>query len=36
MIPDLSVLWVIVLVLALTLVVQRFFFGPLLRVMHGA
>ena len=35
MIPDLSVLWVIVLVLALTLVVQRFLFGPLLRVMHA-
>jgi len=34
-IPDLSVLWVIVLVLALTLVVQRFLFGPLLRVMHA-
>ena len=34
MIPDLSVLWVIVLVLALTFVVQRFLFGPLLRVMH--
>ena len=34
MIPDLSVLWVIVLVLGLTLIVQRFFFGPLLRVMH--
>jgi F-type H+-transporting ATPase subunit b len=33
-IPDLSVLWVIVLVLALTFVVQRFLFGPLLRVMH--
>jgi F-type H+-transporting ATPase subunit b len=28
------VLWVIVLVLALTFVVQRFLFGPLLRVMH--
>ena len=34
MIPDLSVLWVIVLVLALTFVVQRFLFGPLLHVMH--
>ena len=34
MIPDLSVLWVIVLVLALTFIVQRFLFGPLLRVMH--
>jgi F-type H+-transporting ATPase subunit b len=33
-IPDLSVLWVIGLVLALTFVVQRFLFGPLLRVMH--
>jgi len=33
-IPDLSVLWVIVLVLALTFIVQRFLFGPLLRVMH--
>ena len=33
-IPDLSVLWVIVLVLALTFVVQRFLFGPLLHVMH--
>ena len=35
MIPDLSVLWVIVLVLALTFIVQRFLFGPLLRVMHA-
>ena len=34
MIPDLSVLWVIVLVLALTFIVQRFLFGPLLHVMH--
>ena len=34
MIPDLSVLWVIGLVLALTFIVQRFLFGPLLRVMH--
>ena len=34
MIPDLSVLWVILLVLALTFIVQRFLFGPLLRVMH--
>jgi len=34
-IPDLSVLWVIVLVLALTFIVQRFLFGPLLRVMHA-
>jgi F-type H+-transporting ATPase subunit b len=33
-IPDLSVLWVIVLVLALTVIVQRFLFGPVLRVMH--
>ena len=35
MIPDLSVLWVIVLVLALTFIVQRFLFGPLLGVMHA-
>ena len=35
MLPDLSVLWVIVLVLALTFVVQRFLFGPLLHVMHA-
>ena len=35
MIPDLSVLWVIVLVLALTFIVQRFLFGPLLSVMHA-
>ena len=35
MIPDLSVLWVIVLVLALTFIVQRFFFGPLLHVMRA-
>ena len=34
MIPDLSVLWVIVLVLTLTFIVQRFLFGPLLHVMH--
>jgi F-type H+-transporting ATPase subunit b len=34
-IPDLSVLWVIVLVLALTFIVQRFLFGPLLGVMHA-
>jgi F-type H+-transporting ATPase subunit b len=34
-IPDLSVLWVIVLVLALTFIVQRFFFGPLLHVMRA-
>ena len=34
MIPDLSVLWVILLVLTLTFVVQRFLFGPLLHVMH--
>jgi F-type H+-transporting ATPase subunit b len=33
-IPDLSVLWVILLVLTLTFIVQRFLFGPLLRVMH--
>jgi F-type H+-transporting ATPase subunit b len=33
-IPDLSVLWVIFFVLALTFIVQRFLFGPLLRVMH--
>jgi F-type H+-transporting ATPase subunit b len=33
-IPDLSVLWVILLVLALTFIVQRFLFGPLLRVIH--
>ena len=35
MIPDMSVLWVIVLVLALTFIVQRFLFGPLLGVMHA-
>ena len=34
MIPDWSVLWVIVLVLTLTFIVQRFLFGPLLHVMH--
>jgi F-type H+-transporting ATPase subunit b len=34
-IPDLSVLWVIVLVLALTFIVQRFLFGPLLAVIHA-
>ena len=34
MIPDLSVLWVILLVLALTLVVNRLLFQPLTRVMH--
>ncbi|MEO5823593.1 MAG: ATP synthase F0 subunit B [Vicinamibacteraceae bacterium] len=34
MIPDLSVLWVILLVLVLTVIVQRFLFGPLLHVMH--
>jgi F-type H+-transporting ATPase subunit b len=34
-IPDLSVLWVIVLVLTLTFIVQRFLFGPLLDVMHA-
>jgi F-type H+-transporting ATPase subunit b len=33
-IPDLSVLWVILLVLALTLIVNRLLFQPLLRVMH--
>ena len=34
MIPDLSVLWVILLVLTLTFIVQRLLFAPLLRVMH--
>ena len=34
MIPDLSVLWVILLVLALTLIVNRLLFLPLTRVMR--
>jgi F-type H+-transporting ATPase subunit b len=34
-IPDLSVLWVIFFVLALTLIVQKLLFAPILRVMHA-
>jgi F-type H+-transporting ATPase subunit b len=33
--PDLSVLWVIALVLLLTVILQQLFFKPLLRVMHA-
>lgn len=35
MLPDLSVLWVIAIVLLLTVVLQQLFFKPLLRVMHA-
>ncbi|WP_396627343.1 ATP synthase F0 subunit B [Luteitalea sp.] len=35
MLPDLSVLWVIALVLLLTVILQQLFFKPLLRVMHA-
>ena len=35
MLPDLSVLWVIALVLLLTVVLQQLFFKPLLRVIHA-
>jgi len=33
--PDLSVLWVIAIVLLLTVVLQQLFFKPLLRVIHA-
>jgi len=33
--PDLSVLWVIALVLLLTVILQQLFFKPLLRVIHA-
>jgi F-type H+-transporting ATPase subunit b len=33
--PDLSVLWVIALVLLLTAILQQLFFKPLLRVIHA-
>ncbi len=35
MLPDLSVLWVIALVLLLTVILQQLFFKPLLRVIHA-
>ncbi|MGV3519111.1 ATP synthase F0 subunit B [Luteitalea sp.] len=35
MLPDLSVLWVIALVLLLTAILQQLFFKPLLRVIHA-
>ena len=35
MLPDLSVLWVIAIVLLLTVVLQQLFFKPLLRVIHA-
>ncbi len=35
MLPDLSVLWVIALVLLLTVILQQLFFKPLLRVINA-